>query len=184
MWGRKFKVRLTSKHSGRKIDINVSFNKEKSEIIPNSPALNADAAPRPCGSAELLLTMGSQGSNNQGDLPIVLNTDLLDLPSDVYRGLEVTGDLFPSLNIDINPDDLGFEANRLIQEARESLDQQTPSSPRIQGTDAAATVTEQGSYILFENTTTPVPPTTRTTVTPTNMPSSNSSRPTYSRNGY
>ena len=184
MWGRKFKIRLTSKHSGRKIDINVSFNKEKSEIIPNNPTLDASATPRPCGSAELLLSMGSQGSSNQGDFPVVLNTDLLDLPSDIYRGLEVTDDLFPSLNIDLNPDDLGFEANRLIQEAGESLDRQTPDSPRIQETDVAGTTTEQGSYILFENTGQTVPPTARASSAPLNMPRSNSSRSTYNRSGY
>lgn len=62
VWGRDFKVRLTSKQTGKRIDINMTFKKIKKSSRPVDPTISTEETSdsTPCGSPELQLSFGTE----------------------------------------------------------------------------------------------------------------------------
>ncbi len=216
VWGKKFKIRLTSKSSGRKIDVNVTFDKKKRTIEPISldPRFGIPDLPTgllPCGPTELQVYAGNYGGETTinaaepepgvttvGTLPGVF-ADTTILIQDPLAGLSITNEMLPTLDPNINPDDLPYsETNRLAEQAQDMLNQAIGGSSGpvnlgiMQDDDISGGVSVDGAYVLFENpsaspTTAPV----QTTYTPVVMTTSRTSPgpsvnvgSNYNRSGY
>ena len=173
VWGKKFKVRLTSKQSGRKIDVNVSFNTEVREetVFPTLQDLDLSAVnAEPCGSTALHVSAGNYGGEVVSmpdqrppppSLPAEIDTIFENVSVLSGDGIDVVDNIVDSLvtnlNIDLEADNLSLEANRLAEEAVSILNTATDqgTGPGIFGTpeepDLAGGLSTDGGYILFEN---------------------------------
>tara|TARA_R110001592_G_C13185075_1_gene751523 strand:- start:50 stop:3103 length:3054 start_codon:yes stop_codon:yes gene_type:complete len=74
IWGRSFKMRLVSKSTNRKIDLNVTFNREVIEVRPEDPPVATETVP--CGPTDLDIAIGNDGGDNVIDEgQLVLETE-------------------------------------------------------------------------------------------------------------
>ena len=199
VWGKKFKIRLTSKSSGRKIDINVTFDKEKKTIEPVSidPRFGVPDLPTPllpCGSTEFQVYAGNYGGEtiiNEAEpspgvlpetLPGSIVNDTVFTPA-FDTGLSITNDMLPTLEPGLNPSELPYsETNRLAEQAQDMLNQaiggsSVPTNLGImQDDDISGGVSVDGAYVLFENpSSSPTAAPVQASYTPTVMTTSRTS---------
>jgi hypothetical protein len=82
IWGRSFKVRLVSKSTNRKIDLNVTFDKKTIEVSPEDPPTATETIP--CGPTDLDIAIGNDGGDNVIDEgQLVLEEDPIPLDPQV-----------------------------------------------------------------------------------------------------